>query len=90
MRVLAFLAAGAALAFASTAAASPREEADDRFTEVLYTVNYSRAVEGAVVEAVTTAGGDGWLLGQEEVDAVDVDYPIGVLYSVAEDARVAG
>ena len=50
MRVLAFLAAGAALAFASTAAASPREEADDRFTEVLYTVNYSRAVEGAVVE----------------------------------------
>lgn len=50
MRVLALLAVGAALMFAGTAAASPREEADDRFTEALLTVNYSHAVEGAVGE----------------------------------------
>jgi hypothetical protein len=55
MRVLALLAAGAALMFASTAAATPREEADDRFTEALLTVNYSRAVEGAIVEGSSGA-----------------------------------
>lgn len=50
MRVLAILAAGVALAFASTAAATPLEEAADRFAETLLSVNHNRLVEGATLD----------------------------------------
>lgn len=53
MRILAVLAAGAALMFATSAAATPREEADDRLTEALFGTQFSGLAENVVAEDVS-------------------------------------
>lgn len=53
MRVLTVLAAGAALIFATAAAATPREEADDRLAEALLGIQFNGTSENVVTEGAS-------------------------------------
>lgn len=53
MRILAVLAASAALMFASAAAANPREETDDRLMEALLSTDFDGIAENVVAERST-------------------------------------